>query len=111
MTVDQDRRHDSRGKGGEASLWMKTGGMSCSFCTNTIRRAYGRIEGVHEVGVSLAHEEGLVKYQWWCGSAGSGAAAPRCFPAASTRVAWGWAAVMVAVTAAHRVVTGYRLLR
>ncbi|MGH2695236.1 MAG: heavy metal translocating P-type ATPase, partial [Actinomycetota bacterium] len=41
---------------------MKIGGMSCSFCTNTIRRAYQRVEGVHEVGVSLAHEEGLVKY-------------------------------------------------
>ncbi|UGY91256.1 heavy metal translocating P-type ATPase [Streptomyces gobiensis] len=62
MTVDQDRQHDSRGQGGEAALRMKIGGMSCSFCTNTIRRAYGRIDGVHEVGVSLAHEEGLVKY-------------------------------------------------
>ncbi|MDP8927980.1 MAG: cation-translocating P-type ATPase, partial [Actinomycetota bacterium] len=41
---------------------MKIGGMSCSFCTATIRRAYERIDGVHEVGVSLAHEEGLVKY-------------------------------------------------
>ncbi len=47
---------------GSAALRMKIGGMSCSFCTNTIRRAYERVDGVHEVGVSLAHEEGLVKY-------------------------------------------------
>ena len=36
--------------------------MSCSFCTNTIRKACSRMAGVHEVGVSLAHEEGLIKY-------------------------------------------------
>ncbi|MBA0124443.1 cation-translocating P-type ATPase [Haloechinothrix sp. YIM 98757] len=47
---------------GTASLRMKIGGMSCSFCTSTIRTAYERIDGVREVGVSLAHEEGLVKY-------------------------------------------------
>ncbi len=41
---------------------MKIGGMSCSFCTSTIDKAYSRIDGVYEVGVSLAHEEGLVKY-------------------------------------------------
>lgn len=47
---------------GHAAFRMKIGGMSCSFCTSTIDKAYGRIDGVHEVGVSLAHEEGLVKY-------------------------------------------------
>ncbi|MGQ0670638.1 MAG: heavy metal translocating P-type ATPase [Actinomycetota bacterium] len=36
--------------------------MSCSFCVNTIKKAYGRIPGVEQVGVSLAHEEGLVRY-------------------------------------------------
>ncbi len=41
---------------------MKIGGMSCSFCTSTIDKAFSRIDGVYEVGVSLAHEEGLVKY-------------------------------------------------
>ncbi|MFN2555867.1 MAG: heavy metal translocating P-type ATPase [Nitriliruptorales bacterium] len=51
--VSQDR---------EASYRMKIGGMSCSFCTATIRRAYERMDGVHEVGVSLAHEEGLLSY-------------------------------------------------
>ncbi len=47
---------------GQATFRMKIGGMSCSFCTSTIDKAYGRIDGVHEVGVSLAHEEGLVRY-------------------------------------------------
>jgi copper chaperone CopZ len=46
----------------EASLRMKIGGMSCSFCTSTIRTAYERMDGVHEVGISLAHEEELVRY-------------------------------------------------
>ena len=36
--------------------------MSCSFCASTINKAYTRIDGVYEVGVSLAHEEGLVRY-------------------------------------------------
>ncbi len=45
-----------------AAFRMKIGGMSCSFCTATIDKAYGRIDGVFEVGVSLAHEEGLIKY-------------------------------------------------
>ncbi|HIE22349.1 MAG TPA: cation-translocating P-type ATPase, partial [Acidimicrobiia bacterium] len=45
-----------------ANFRMKIGGMSCSFCTSTINKAYSRIDGVYEVGVSLAHEEGLVKY-------------------------------------------------
>jgi len=36
--------------------------MSCSFCTSTISKAFTRLDGVDEVGVSLAHEEGLVRY-------------------------------------------------
>ena len=38
------------------------GGMSCSFCAESIRKAYGRTEGVEDVDVSLAHEEVLVRY-------------------------------------------------
>ena len=38
------------------------GGMSCSFCAGSIRKAYGRTEGVEDVDVSLAHEEVLVQY-------------------------------------------------
>jgi heavy metal translocating P-type ATPase len=46
----------------QAVFRMSIGGMSCSFCASTIDRAFARIDGVHEVGVSLAHEEGLVRY-------------------------------------------------
>jgi heavy metal translocating P-type ATPase len=46
----------------QAIFRAKIGGMSCSFCTSTIHKAYRRLDGVHEVGVSLAHEEGLVRY-------------------------------------------------
>ncbi|RDI72611.1 heavy metal translocating P-type ATPase [Halopelagius longus] len=38
------------------------GGMSCSFCAESIRKAYERTEGVEEVNVSLAHEEVRVRY-------------------------------------------------
>lgn len=52
----------SVGRSRQATVRMKIGGMSCSFCTGTIRKAYERIDGVLEVGVSLAHEEALVRY-------------------------------------------------
>jgi Cu+-exporting ATPase len=41
---------------------VKIGGMACSFCTETIRKGLGRIDGVAEVHVSLAHEEALVRF-------------------------------------------------
>lgn len=41
---------------------FKIGGMSCSFCAETIRQALTRMEGVSEVHVSLAHEETLIEY-------------------------------------------------
>jgi len=34
--------------------------MSCSFCAESIKKAYARTEGVEDVDVSLAHEEVLV---------------------------------------------------
>ena len=43
-------------------IQIKLGGMQCSFCTNTIRQALARMNGVQEVGVSLAHEEALIEY-------------------------------------------------
>ena len=45
------------------SLQIKIGGMSCSFCVSTINKAYRRIDGVHDVHVSLAHEEALIRYE------------------------------------------------
>ena len=44
------------------SLRLKVGGMSCSFCTETIRKAYLKIDGVKETYVSLPHEEALIRY-------------------------------------------------
>ncbi|MFQ5849299.1 MAG: heavy metal translocating P-type ATPase [Candidatus Binatia bacterium] len=41
---------------------FKIGGMSCSFCAETIRQALTRMRGVREVHVSLAHEETLIEY-------------------------------------------------
>jgi len=41
---------------------VKNGGMSCSFCTETIRKAYSRMDGVKAAHVSLAHEEALIEY-------------------------------------------------
>lgn len=43
-------------------LQVKIGGMACSFCTETIKKGLGRMDGVSEVHVSLAHEEALVTY-------------------------------------------------
>jgi P-type Cu+ transporter len=41
---------------------LKVGGMHCSLCTDSIRRAVGRLDGVRAVNVSIAHEETLVEY-------------------------------------------------
>jgi Cu+-exporting ATPase len=43
-------------------LQVKIGGMHCSFCAQTIERAVGRMDGVEQVNVSLAHEEALIVY-------------------------------------------------
>jgi len=45
-----------------AILQLKIGGMSCSFCANSIEKALFKEKGVDEVHVSLAHEEALVRY-------------------------------------------------
>jgi heavy metal translocating P-type ATPase len=47
---------------GTATAQFKVGGMSCSFCVESINEAYERVEGVHDASVSLAHEEALVEY-------------------------------------------------
>ncbi len=43
-------------------LHIKIGGMQCSFCVETIKKAYKRIDGVSDVGVNLSHEEALITY-------------------------------------------------
>ncbi|MFB6114762.1 MAG: heavy metal translocating P-type ATPase [Candidatus Nanohalobium sp.] len=47
---------------GSDQVQYNVGGMSCSFCAETIEKAYRRTDGVEEADVSLAHEEVLVKY-------------------------------------------------
>ncbi|MBI2917336.1 MAG: cation-translocating P-type ATPase [Chloroflexi bacterium] len=51
-----------RGQVGPAKCQIKIGGMQCSFCVDSIRKAYSRMDGVLDVGVSLSHEEALVQY-------------------------------------------------
>ncbi|MEE8305440.1 MAG: cation-translocating P-type ATPase, partial [Candidatus Tectomicrobia bacterium] len=36
--------------------------MQCSFCVESIRKAYSRMDGVREAAVSLSHEEALIQY-------------------------------------------------
>jgi Cu+-exporting ATPase len=48
---------------GTEKLQLKLGGMSCSFCVASITKALGRMQGVREVNVNLAHEEALITYE------------------------------------------------
>ena len=45
-----------------ARLQLNVGGMHCSFCQESIRRAFENTEGVETVAVSVAHEEALIEY-------------------------------------------------
>ncbi|UHQ99296.1 cation-translocating P-type ATPase (plasmid) [Natrinema zhouii] len=47
---------------GTTQKQFNVGGMSCSFCAESIKKAYSRTDGVEDVDVSLAHEEVLVHY-------------------------------------------------
>lgn len=48
---------------GTAKLQLKIGGMACSFCVASISKALGRMDGVLDVNVNLAHEETLIQYE------------------------------------------------
>lgn len=48
---------------GTDKVQFKIGGMSCSFCVASITKALGRMEGVRDVSVNLAHEETLIEYE------------------------------------------------
>lgn len=48
---------------GTERLQLKIGGMSCSYCVSSIRKAMERTEGVHKASVNLAHEEALIEYE------------------------------------------------
>ncbi len=45
-----------------SKFYVKIGGMSCSFCVESIKKAYSRLDGVKSVNVSLSHEEALITY-------------------------------------------------
>lgn len=65
LPVDEDwlaggPRTDEQGR---ARLSMKLGKLHCSFCVATIEKALSRLDGVEQVSVSLAHEEGLAVYR------------------------------------------------
>jgi heavy metal translocating P-type ATPase len=47
---------------GATQKQFNVGGMACSFCAESIEKAYRRTDGVTDVDVSLAHEEVLVQY-------------------------------------------------
>ena len=55
-----DRRGDTTM--GRTQEQFTVGGMACSFCADSIEKAYRRTDGVEDVDVSLAHEEVLVRY-------------------------------------------------
>lgn len=46
-----------------STLHLRIGGMHCSLCTESIRKAINRLDGITDVQVSLAHEEVLVRYE------------------------------------------------
>ena len=48
---------------GTEKVQFKISGMACSFCVASITKALGRMEGVRDVNVNLAHEETLVEYE------------------------------------------------
>ncbi|GAC1652059.1 MAG: heavy metal translocating P-type ATPase [Gemmatimonadaceae bacterium] len=48
---------------GPQRLQLKIGGLSCSFCVASITKALGRMDGVREANVNLAHEEALIEYE------------------------------------------------
>ncbi len=43
-------------------LQINVGGMHCSFCQESIRRAFENTGGVVNAAVSVAHEEALIEY-------------------------------------------------
>ena len=43
-------------------LQINVGGMHCSFCQESIRRAFQGTAGVVNAVVSVAHEEALIEY-------------------------------------------------
>ena len=45
------------------TLQLNIGGMACSFCAESINKAYNKVDGVEKIDVSMAHEQVLIRYQ------------------------------------------------
>jgi Cu+-exporting ATPase len=52
-------------------IQLKIGGMACSFCVASITKALGRMDGVRNVNVNIAHEEALIEFNPDAVSAGA----------------------------------------
>jgi len=61
MSIAATADHTNAGE--VETLQLKIGGISCSFCANSIEKAVGKQRGVDEVHVSIAHEEALVRFR------------------------------------------------
>jgi Cu+-exporting ATPase len=61
-SLSEAQRHDRESGNGVTKLQMKLGGMHCSLCTKSIYTTLGRLDGVKDVQVSIAHQEALVTY-------------------------------------------------
>lgn len=60
--VQQPLWADEPAQEGRARFRARVGGLHCSLCTGTLERALARHDGVHQVAVSLTHEQALVEY-------------------------------------------------
>lgn len=49
-------------RAGHAHIRTRIGGLHCSLCTGTIKRAFRRCTDVARVVVSLTHEQALIEY-------------------------------------------------
>jgi Cu+-exporting ATPase len=55
-------RTDRAGGDSAEKLQLKVGGMHCSLCVESIQKGLGRLDGVEDAQVNIAHEEALVRY-------------------------------------------------
>jgi Cu+-exporting ATPase len=49
-------------KWARGKIASEIGGMSCSFCTESIQKAIRKMNGVSKANVSLSHEEALIQF-------------------------------------------------
>ncbi|WP_219416396.1 heavy metal translocating P-type ATPase [Pseudonocardia nigra] len=62
-STDQLWAEEASSTPGHARIRARIAGLHCSLCTGTIEKALGRMPGVHQVAVSLTHEQALIDYE------------------------------------------------